>query len=361
MRAALLLTALVSFSSYADIGTVAENTGSGCEVHRGSDKIAGHKGAAIRSMDTYVTTNCVSNITFRDDTKVRVNENSRLVIDDFVFDPNKSDAGRLAMKVGMGTVRYASGQVAKNNPQRVNIKTPTATVAVRGTDFSMTVDEAGQSLVVLVPSCRDKEAVKTYELEENTCRVGSIEVRTSAGTVVLDKAFEGTYVASATSAPTAPTVINIIESKINNNLIIVKPIEIQRAIREAARSKRDRELEELEEQAQRQIAQRAQDDADENARLLAATRNPDAGICNATAKICVRWEKPDAAAKERGQGVAYRILENEHYAEIKTSGYASNTTVTVIHNDSAATEVIGDGAPGGNIVVVKQSIGVLRR
>ncbi len=53
----------------------------------------------------------------------------------------------------MGTIRYTSGQIAKNNPQQVNVKTPTASIAVRGTDFTMTVDEAGQSLVVLVPSC----------------------------------------------------------------------------------------------------------------------------------------------------------------------------------------------------------------
>ena len=56
----------------------------------------------------------------------------------------------------MGTVRYASGQIAKANPQQVGIQTPTATIAVRGTDFSMTVDEVGQSLVMLVPSCKDE-------------------------------------------------------------------------------------------------------------------------------------------------------------------------------------------------------------
>ena len=89
-------------------------------------------------------------ITFKDDTKVKVNENSRVLIDDFVFDPKKSDAGKLAMKVGMGTVRYASGQIAKNNPQSVDIKTPSASIAVRGTDFSMTVSETTPSAGVIV-------------------------------------------------------------------------------------------------------------------------------------------------------------------------------------------------------------------
>jgi hypothetical protein len=356
----VLLLAVVA-NSYASIGTVDSHAGNGCEIHRDQDKHSGYKGSKIKSMDTYITTGCSSNLVFIDDTKVRITENSRLVIDDFVFDPNQSDAGRLAMRVSMGTVRYASGQVAKNNPQRVNIKTPTATIAVRGTDFTMTVDEVGRSLVVLVPSCRDGEKVKEYELEENTCRVGSIVVETAAGSVTLDRAFEGTYVASASVAPTPPTVINTVESKINNNLILVQPLEIQRAIREAQRSQRDRELEELEAEAQRQIAQRVQEEADEAARILKTAQNPDLGVCNATTHICVRWDNPIDDIKQRGRGVAYRILDNEHYAEIKTQGYSGNTRITVTHNDSMATETIGDGSPGGNIVTIRQSTGASRR
>ena len=154
---------------------------------------------------------------------------SRLLIDDFVFDPKKSDAGKLAIKVAMGTVRYASGQVAKTNAQNVDIKTPTATIAVRGTDFNMTVDEAGQSLVVLLPSCKDEKDVKQYELQENKCAVGKIAVTTLAGTVELDQAFQGTFIIGENIPPTPPKVLNIVESKIGNNLIITKPVEIQHA------------------------------------------------------------------------------------------------------------------------------------
>ena len=71
-------------------------------------------------------------ITFSDNTQVQVNENSRLVIDDFVYDPRNKDAGKLALNMASGTVRYASGAIAKNNPSKVAINTPTATIAVRG-------------------------------------------------------------------------------------------------------------------------------------------------------------------------------------------------------------------------------------
>lgn len=357
---ALLLTYVSPL--WAGIGTVSENKGTACEIERNKKKLSGVKGSEIESMDTYVTGACSSNITFKDETKVKVTENSRLIIDDFVFDPKKSDAGKLAMKVGMGTVRYASGQIAKNNPQQVNIKTPTATVAVRGTDFTMTVDEAGQSLVMLVPSCKDESEQKKYELEENRCKVGKIVVSNDAGTVTLDKAFEATYVMSSTVNPTPPVVVNTVEGKINNNLIIVKPAEVVNAIREAGRSKRDIELEELEAEAQRQMAQRIEKAKE----VVSAVLLPDTFVdgkkgCNSSTSVCVAWEKNDSPdIQSKGKGIAYRT-NLDHYAEVKTTGYDSNTFVSISHNDQYAYTIVGSGDPGGNIVNIVQKTGVLRR
>jgi hypothetical protein len=313
-------------------------------------------------MDTYTNGACVSNITFKDDTKVKVTENSRLLIDDFVFDPKKSDAGKLALRVGMGTVRYASGQIAKNNPQQVNIKTPTATVAVRGTDFTMTVDEAGQSLIVLVPSCKDEKDVKQFELDEQRCRVGSIVVSNGAGSVILDKAFEATYVASNSMMPTPPVIVNTIEGKIGNNLILVKPQEVLQAIKDSRRSKRDIELEELEAEAQRQMAQRIEKAKEKDEPFLLPDTFADGKKgCNSSTAVCVAWEKNDSPdIQSKGRGTAYRS-NTDHYAEVKTTGYDSNTFVSISHNDQYAYTVIGSGDPGGNIVNIIQKTGVPRR
>ena len=57
----------------------------------------------------------------------------------------------------------------------------------------------------------------------------------------------------------------------------------------------------------------------------------------------------------------FRIAPNEHYAEVKTQGYSSNTSLIIIQNDIPASEVIGDGNYSGNIVYIKQNTGVLRR
>ena len=361
MRLLLAMVCLLAVTnSWAGIGTVSDTKGTACSIERAKQKLPGDKGATIESMDTYVTGGCVSNITFKDDTKVKITENSQLMIDDFVFDPKKSDAGKLALKVGMGTVRYASGQIAKNNPQKVDIKTPTASIAVRGTDFNMTVDEAGQSLVILVPSCKDGEKIKEYELEENLCKVGKIEVSTLAGTVTLDKAFEGTYVTSANMMPSPPAIINTIESKIGNNLIITRPPEIVKASKEAGKSKRELEQEELEAEQSRQITQRIA--KEEPAKTVITPYSFDSGKtgCNPAINICVKWENPDGEnIQSKGKGIAFRSSE-DHYAEVKTQGYESNTSIEIIHDDNPASAVIGSGDPGGNMIHIKQNSGVLK-
>ena len=358
-----LLFLLVSTNVWAEIGSVVETKGTSCQIERNKQKIPGDKGASIESMDTYITGGCVSNIAFKDETKVKVTENSRLLIDDFIFDPKQSDAGKLGLKIGMGTVRYASGQIAKANPQQVGIQTPTATIAVRGTDFSMTVDEAGQSLVVLVPSCKDEKDVKQYELQENVCKVGKILVSNYSGTVELDQAFQATYVQSAIIAPSPPAIVNIVESKINNNLIIVKPIEVQRSVKDAGKTKYEKEMEEIEADAARRMAGQVQktEEALEEARLLKMMELAGLLGCNPTKSVCVLWDKPDSDMLSRGAGVAFRITGTDHYAEVKTQGYTSNTSVNIIQNDADASAIIGSGDPGGTIVNIKQNTGVLKK
>ena len=362
MRVLIAALCLLAYTNaWAAIGTVSEHKGSNCGIERNKQKISGEKGAGIESMDIYTTGACVSNIIFKDDTRVRVTENSRLLIDDFVFDPKASDAGKLALKVGAGTVRYASGQIAKNNPQQVNIKTPTAAIAVRGTDFTMTVDESGASLVVLLPSCKDELEVKKFELDEQRCKVGKIEVSTQNGTVSLDKAFEATFVISSSISPTPPRIINTVESKINNNLILVRPPEVQQAIKDQQKSKYERDKDTLETEAAAVLAQavkQSQDDA--QARIIQMQKAAAAAGCDSSKNVCVVWQQPDASnIQNRGQGIAFRS-NNDNYAEVKTTGAESNTLVSITHNDSPASYMIGDAGAISNTVTIKQNVGVAK-
>ena len=179
--------------------------------------------------------------------------------------------------------------------------------------------------------------------------------------MVLNQAFHATYVQSATQAPTAPTILNTVESKISNNLILVKPTEIQRAIAAAGKSQRELELEELEAEAQRQMMKRLAQASPQPAVVSNYTYVDGKRGCNPSPEICVNWDKVnEPEAKDRGRAVAFRINEM-HYAEVKTEGIVSNTSVTIIHDDKPATEFIGTGETTSNTITIKQNTGVLKR
>jgi hypothetical protein len=214
LQAITLTLALFSLTNtWAGVGKVSEQTGP-TEIVRAKKSISSAVNTAVEMNDTIVTARSRAELTFEDATKVKITEQSKLIIDDFVYDP-KQGTGKLAMKVALGTARYASGQIAKNNPQQVSVKTPTASIAVRGTDFSMTVDELGRSLIMLLPSCDDK-----------TCVTGAIEVSNEAGSILMTQAYQATLVSSADTLPTRPVVLTIDQANINNMLIISRPREI---------------------------------------------------------------------------------------------------------------------------------------
>lgn len=172
--------------------------------------------------DTITTANGVAGITFEDHTQVHITAQSKLVIDTFVYDPDKS-TGKLAIKIALGTVKYTSGQIAKTDPQKVAVETPTATIGVRGTDFSSTVDEIGRSQIILLPSCPPG-----WKNIERDCKTGKIVVMTDAGEVWLTQAFQGTAVESRSKLPSKPVVLDLNLNQINNLLIVSPPEGLKR-------------------------------------------------------------------------------------------------------------------------------------
>lgn len=202
----LSLALLLPLGTFADIGKITEVQGSAIEIRRGKNIVKGLSGTVIESNDTVsVGSNTKLTITFADNSTAKITENSKLVIDDFVYDPKGSS--KSAMRVTLGTVRMASGGIAKQNSQNVNIKTPTATIAVRGTDFAMTVNELGESTVVLLPNCQDDRDATRVELPGN-CTCGAIDVVTGAGKVSMDSPFYATHVANAQEAPLQPVRVD---------------------------------------------------------------------------------------------------------------------------------------------------------
>ena len=213
---AIMLCGLVLHEqAWASIGEVILHEGNGAVERTNGDEETTAKALDIFSYDTVKTGNGKTGIEFVDETRVDVTQHSKLIIDEFVYDPN-TKTGALSLKASLGTVRYASGQIAKNSKQNVKISTPTATIAVRGTDFAMTIDEIGSSTIILLPSCNT----------QGKCYVGEISVESDAGQVIMNQAFQATVVDTVSSRPMRPVKLSLDESMISNILIISKPREI---------------------------------------------------------------------------------------------------------------------------------------
>jgi hypothetical protein len=215
----LLLILLLPVQAYAGIGSVTDMRGAG-QIKRRSASLPVTRGIGVEKNDIVITNSQGRfKITFVDATTVNITENSKLVIDDFVYS-GAGNKGKLGLRVALGTVRYASGGIAHGNPNGVNIRTPTATIGVRGTDFIMSVDEVGRTLVVLLPSCYD-ESDPTKDLSK--CDVGAIEVVTAAGVVKMNVPFQATVVENSFTPPSPPTVVNLTGKSLNNSLQIAAP------------------------------------------------------------------------------------------------------------------------------------------
>ena len=215
MKRLALSLLFVATAACADIGSVTDLTGVAV-IKRGSNTFSIAKGTPVEMNDRVETKNGEVKITFKDDTTVKVTASSALVIDDFAYDP-KAKSGKLSLKAAEGTVRYVSGNIAHNNPNSVNIKTPTAAIAVRGTDFVMSVDETGKSAVILMPTC---EIEGSINLKGLTCGSGKIDVESGGHIVHMDKPYMATLVETLSAGPLPPVIVELANTPIGNNLML---------------------------------------------------------------------------------------------------------------------------------------------
>lgn len=215
-----LLILFVSTISASEIGGISELTGNG-EITRvdSSEALTAELNSDIFSYDDVRTGKGRLAIQFLDDSVVKLTEHSKLIIDEYIFDPDPNKS-KMALNMASGTARFITGKLGKINKQNISIKTPTATIGIRGTDFTTTVDELGRSLVILLPN-------------EDGTSSGEITVTTASGVEILNEPFQATMVSAWETPPTRPvTLANMTLGLIDNMLIVSRPEEVNEAVEE---------------------------------------------------------------------------------------------------------------------------------
>ncbi len=120
------------------VGTVKKGQGE-IRVIRGQQELPLQIGAPLYRQDTLRTGASSSlGVVFTDNTTLSLGPKSQIVIDEYVFAPEK---GKLSMILRMlkGTAAYLSGIIARQSPGTVKFQLPDATIGVRGTQFLVQV------------------------------------------------------------------------------------------------------------------------------------------------------------------------------------------------------------------------------
>ena len=195
--------------SVANIGSITELNGEGRVVR--DDIYKASLTLDINSYDNVQTSNGRLGITFLDDSQVRLTEHSELVIDEYIYDPDPSKS-KMALTFASGTARFITGRLGTIDKENLIINTPSAIIGIRGTDFTVTVDELGRSLIILLP---DNDGLPS----------GEIVVSTAMGQVVLNKPYQATTVSMFETEPTNPVILDLTLELIDNMLIVQEPKE----------------------------------------------------------------------------------------------------------------------------------------
>ena len=201
----------------ANIGSVTDVFGNAA-VFRDKEQNEAILDFGIESYDDVRTAAGRIELEFLDDSVLKLTEHSEIVIDEFVYDPDPTKS-KLALTFASGTARFITGALGTIDKDNIKISTPTAEIAIRGTDFTATVDELGRTLIILLP-------------DEFGDASGEIIVSSMVGDVTLNKPFQATTVSLAENSPSSPKILDITLELIDNMLIVSPPKEEEQAVQQ---------------------------------------------------------------------------------------------------------------------------------
>jgi hypothetical protein len=184
------LIGLVAVAAAEDVGSVSTVRGV-AEIGRGGAFTPAAIGTAVQLGDTLRTGDGIMRVVFRDDSVIDVTENSTLVIDKQVFNPEAGQYNSL-LRLVAGKARALVNEVYGTTPgSSYEVETPTAVAGVRGTSFWIIYDAS-------------RDATDVIGIQ------GRIQVRSLAERLhdtVYVTAAEGTTVMRG-MAPTAPEAVS---------------------------------------------------------------------------------------------------------------------------------------------------------
>ena len=114
-------------------------------VQRDGQKLPATVGMKVRTADVLTTgADGAIGVTFLDNSLVSTGPNSEFAIDQYRFDGTTHE-GAFDGALKKGTLAAVSGKMVKQAPESMRIRTPASIMGVRGTEFLVRVDDAGDA------------------------------------------------------------------------------------------------------------------------------------------------------------------------------------------------------------------------
>ncbi len=125
-------------------------------------------------------------ILFEDETVFTIGENTEIVINEFIYDPNQNnELNKISAEVMQGSLKVVTGLISKENPENLLITLPTGVLATRGTEVQALVKPGQNDVVVLLGPGPNNAAGE---------RAGAVEVSNNQGSVFMDQQFSFTSI-----------------------------------------------------------------------------------------------------------------------------------------------------------------------
>ncbi len=184
-------------STVEPIGQVETLEGSVSAVRADGTSVVLNAGDPVFQGDVIRTaSNGSVGITFKDDSAFSLDENGEMVLDEMVYDPDTGE-GSFSSTLTSGVFSFVSGQIAKTNPDAMEITTPVATIGIRGTQGVIKQENGGP--------------MQTALLQEPGGLTGELTLTNGKGSITLNQPGQYTAIISFTAEPGKPVNLNTVQ------------------------------------------------------------------------------------------------------------------------------------------------------
>ena len=167
MKTIILSILLFTTQIFASVATITAIKGK-ADIQRAGNNIPASLGASLNEKDRIITQdNTKLQIIFKDETIISIGENSTFSINEYLFEDQQEPVARFGML--KGAMRTITGKIGKIAPQKFSVKTKTATIGIRGTNFTLVVGE--------------NDSYQAY------CTYGAISVTISGSEQIINQGF----------------------------------------------------------------------------------------------------------------------------------------------------------------------------